>query len=48
MELQELKIRRYFQEAKHYSGFPVGSGVKTLPASAGDMGSIPDPVRSHV
>ena len=28
--------------------FPGGSVVKTLPANAGDMGSIPDPGGSHV
>ena len=29
-------------------GFPGGSVVKSLPANAGDTGSIPDPGRSHV
>ena len=29
-------------------GFPGGSVVKNLPANAGDMGSIPDPGRSHM
>ena len=29
-------------------GFPGGSVVKNLPASAGDMGLIPDPGRSHM
>ena len=29
-------------------GFPGGSVVKNLPASAGDTGSIPDPGRSHM
>ena len=28
-------------------GFPGGSVVKNQPANAGDMGSIPDPGRSH-
>jgi len=28
-------------------GFPGGAVVKNLPATAGDMGSIPDPGRSH-
>ena len=28
--------------------FPGGSVVKNLPAIAGDMGSIPDPRRSHM
>ena len=29
-------------------GFPGGSVVKNLPASAGDTGSIPNPGRSHM
>ena len=29
-------------------GFPRGSVVRNLPASAGDMGSIPDPGRFHM
>ena len=29
-------------------GFPGGSVVKNLPASVGEMGSIPDPGRSHM
>ena len=29
-------------------GFPGGSVVKSLPANAGDTGSIPDPGRSHM
>ena len=29
-------------------GFPGGSGVKNLPANAGDTGSIPDPGKSHL
>ena len=28
--------------------FPGGPVVKNLPANAGDMGSIPGPVRSHM
>jgi len=28
--------------------FPGGSVVKNLPANAGDTGSTPDPVRSHM
>ena len=28
--------------------FPGGPVVKNLPANAGDMGSGPDPVRSHM
>jgi len=29
-------------------GFPGGSVMKNLPAIAGDIGSIPDPGRSHM
>ena len=29
-------------------GFPGGSMVKNPPANAGDLGSIPDPGRSHI
>ena len=29
-------------------GFPGGSVVKNLPANAGDTGSTPEPVRSHL
>ena len=29
-------------------GFPGGLGVKNKPASAGDMGLIPGPGRSHI
>ena len=32
----------------HCWGFPGGSPVKNLPANAGDMGSVPDPRRSHM
>ena len=31
-----------------WKGFPGGSVVKNPPSKAGDMGSIPDPGRSHV
>ena len=31
-----------------WQGFPGGSVVKDPPASAGDTGSISDPVRSHM
>ena len=33
---------------KNSRGFPGGSVVKNLPASAGDLGLIPDPGRSHI
>ena len=33
---------------EHEGGLPSGSVVKTLPANAGDTGSIPDPGRSHM
>ena len=32
----------------YFGGFPGGSVVKNLPASAGDMGSIPDLGRPHM
>ena len=31
-----------------YWDFPGGTALKNTPANAGDMGSIPDPGRSHV
>ena len=31
-----------------FRGLPGGSVVKNLPVNAGDMGSIPDPERSHM
>ena len=37
---------KFFEEVSR-EGFPVGSVVKNLPANAGDMGSIPNPGRSH-
>ena len=36
----------YFK--RQCEGFPGGSVVKNPPASAGDMGSIPDSGRSHM
>ena len=44
LKLASLSI---FQKATE-QGFPGGSVVKNLPASAGDMGSIPDLRRSHM
>ena len=41
-QLMEFNIKLQQQ------GFPGGSVVKNPPANAGDMGSIPDPGRSHV
>ena len=43
LKLASLSI---FQKATEW-GFPGGSVVKNLPASAGDMGLIPD-LRSHM
>ena len=40
-----LKVNR---KQKHSWDFPGGSVVKTMPASAGDPGSIPDLGRSHM
>ena len=37
-----------FNLKSHWQGFPGGSVVKNLPASAGDMGLIPGPWRSHM
>ena len=34
-------------ELNRHAGFPVGSIVKNLPASAGDMGLIPGSGRGH-
>ena len=31
-----------------FGDFPGGTMVKNPPANAGDMGSIPDPGRSHI
>ena len=36
-----------FMDIRVMEGFPGGSVVKSLPASAGDTGLIPDPGRSH-
>ena len=44
LKLASLSI---FQKATE-QGFAGGSVVKNLPASAGDMGSIPDLRRSHM
>ena len=33
---------------KQYRGFPGGAVVENPPANAGDMGSCPDPGRSHM
>ena len=42
-----MKLKRE-RERKTFRGFPGGSLVKNLPASAGDMGLIPDPGRSNM
>ena len=41
------KLKRYLKKER-LRDFPVGAVVKNLPASAGDMGSIPGPGRSHI
>ena len=49
--LRELLIILFWvlvARVESYMGFPGGSVVKNSPANAGDMGSIPDPGRSHV
>ena len=43
MDGEEIKLPPKMDE-----GFPGGSVVKNLPASAGDTGSFPDPGRSHM
>ena len=43
-----LKIRLGFYLKRKGRGFPGGTVVKNLPAKAGDMGSSPDPGRSHM
>ena len=40
--------RGYDYIKKRYLGFPGGAVVKNTPANAGDMGSSPDPGRSHM
>ena len=35
-------------DKKRTWGFLSGSAVKNLPATTGDVGSIPDPGRSHM
>ena len=37
-----------YQKYSWYTGFPGGSVIKTPPGNAEDMGSIPDPGRSHM
>ena len=47
--LPDLKI--YFKDTvikTVYLDFPGGAVVKNLPAYTGDIGSIPDPGRSHM
>ena len=44
--LQMFKIT--YNKRKANQDFPAGSVVKNPPASAGDMGSIPDAGRSHI
>ena len=39
---------RSFWLKRQFRDFPGGPGVKSLPANAGDTGSIPDPGRSHM
>ena len=41
------QIRQYKPSSLAW-GFPDGLMVKNPPANAGDMGLIPDPVRSHM
>ena len=41
-------LQRDSKKVKEMKGFPGVPVVKNLPVRAGDMGSIPDPGRSHV
>ena len=48
-QLVTLKSRHMYCSTKNnFRGFPGGSLVKNPPASAGDMGSTPDPGRSYM
>ena len=44
----ERKPHSYYLRVWTLGNFPGGSVEKNLPASAGDMGIIPDPGRSHM
>ena len=46
--LKEICMKLKKERERNIYGFPGGSVVKNLPASAGDMGLIPDPGRSHM
>ena len=43
-----MKLKEKERERETFKGFPGGPVAENLPASAGDMGSIPDPGRSHM
>ena len=47
-EWEKAELEEDDQEVQTSRGFPGGSVVKNLPASAGDTSSIPGPGRSHV
>ena len=44
--IKTKQIKKKYQKIKR--GFPGGTVVKNLPAKAGDVGSIPDPGKSHM
>ena len=41
-------LRQIFMQGIYWGNFSGGSVIKNLPATAGDMGSIPGPERSHM
>ena len=52
---QNIKQKQYcnkfntnFKNGPYHGGFPGSTVVKNPPANAGDKGSSPDPVRSHM
>ena len=51
-EYRTVKFAAYFPPGIFFTnsglGSPSGSGVKSLPANAGDTGPIPGPGRSHM
>ena len=47
MIIYPIKLKN-FRKKKRIEGIPGGTVVKNPPANAGDMGSSPDPGRSHM
>ena len=46
--VRSLNVTELNTFKRHFGGFPGGSVIKNLPASAGDTGSIPGLGRSHM